>query len=91
MPRKLFAVLIGVLLCGAVAYAQVNATGVLLGTVSDKTGAVVPNANVKITEKETGASREVKSSDAGQYRFDLLPAGTYTVSVTMPGFCHGRL
>ncbi len=86
MPRKLLSVLIGLALCGAVAYAQVNATGVLLGTVSDKTGAVVPNADVKIAGKQTGAGREVKTNDAGQYRFDLLPAGTYTITVTMPGF-----
>src|SRR5579884_2173779 len=86
MNKWLLGLLLCIVLCGALVYAQVNATGVLLGTITDKTGAVVPNADVKIVEKATAASREVKSNEAGQYRFDLLPAGTYTVTVTLPGF-----
>jgi len=66
--------------------AQVNATGTLLGTVTDKTGAVVPAASVKATSKNTGLSRDAVTNDAGQYRFDLLPAGSYDVRVTMKGF-----
>src|SRR5579872_939773 len=66
--------------------AQVNATGTLLGTVTDKSGAVVPGANVKATNQETGQSREATTSEAGQYRFDLLPIGTYEVRVTSKGF-----
>jgi hypothetical protein len=66
--------------------AQVNATGTLVGIVTDKSGAVVPGADVKIANKETGLNRETTTNGAGQYRFDLLPAGTYEVRVTMPGF-----
>ena len=66
--------------------AQLTATGTLAGTVTDKTGAVVPNATVKITNKGTGQTREMKTGDAGLYRFDLLPAATYQVQTTMPGF-----
>src|SRR5689334_3020467 len=66
--------------------AQVNATGTLAGLVTDKSGAVVPGADVKIVNKETGLNRETKTNGAGQYRFDLLPAGTYEIRVTMPGF-----
>src|SRR5215472_8423551 len=66
--------------------AQVNATGTLLGTVMDKTGAVVPAASVKVTSKNTGLAREAVTNEAGQYRFDLLPAGTYEVRVSLKGF-----
>jgi hypothetical protein len=68
------------------AFAQVNATGTLLGTVTDKSGAVVPGAAVKAANKDTGLIREAVTNGAGQYRFDLLPAGTYEVRVTMQGF-----
>ncbi len=65
---------------------QVNATGVLTGTVTDKSGGVIASAEVKVTDKENGASRDMKTNAAGQYRFDLLPTGTYTVRVTTSGF-----
>ena len=71
---------------GASLHAQATATGILGGTVTDPTGGVVPNAAIKITNKETGLAREMKSGQAGLYRFDLLPAGTYQVQATMAGF-----
>jgi len=80
------AVLACMLLCAIPSFAQVNATGTLLGTVTDPSGAVVPGAAVKATNTGTGLVRESKSNDAGQYRFDLLPAGTYSVRVSMKGF-----
>jgi hypothetical protein len=73
-------------LLGIQAFAQVTATGVLEGRVSDSSTAVVANATVKLTGTESGLRREVKTSDIGLYRFDLVPAGTYSVSVEMPGF-----
>ncbi|HYL74772.1 MAG TPA: TonB-dependent receptor [Bryobacteraceae bacterium] len=88
MARKLFALLIGVLLCGLTLYAQVNATGSLVGTVTDKSGAVVPNASVKISSKDTGATREASTNGSGQYRFDLLASGTYELKVSLAGFAN---
>jgi hypothetical protein len=67
-------------------YAQATATGILGGTVTDPTGGVVPNAAIKISNKETGLTREMKSGQAGLYRFDLLPAGTYQLQATLAGF-----
>lgn len=74
-----------VLGCGNL-HAQATATGSLSGTVTDKTGAVVSGATVQASSTETGLTRETKSSDAGTYRFDLLPAGTYTIKISMSGF-----
>jgi len=84
--RKLYLLCISLLLGCAMLQAQINATGTLAGTVSDKTGAVVPGVTVKVTNTETGSSREGKTNESGQYRFDLLPAGTYSVRVTATGF-----
>jgi hypothetical protein len=54
--------------------------------VLDKSGAVIPNAEVKITNRETGLVRTMVTGEAGGYRFELLPPGIYEVRVTMKGF-----
>ena len=66
--------------------AQATATGTLLGTVSDKSGAVVPGAEVTATYKATGVTRTAATSDTGSYRFDFVPAGTYQIKITKQGF-----
>jgi outer membrane receptor protein involved in Fe transport len=68
-------------------FGQVTASATLQGTIVDKTQAVIGNkAEVTVTNKETGASRTTKTNDAGEYRFDLLSAGTYNIKVAAPGF-----
>jgi Carboxypeptidase regulatory-like domain len=66
-------------------YAQVP-TGALAGAVTDGTGAVVPNATVTLTNKETGATRTVESNSEGFYSAPSLPAGEYEVKVVAKGF-----
>jgi hypothetical protein len=63
-----------------------TASATLQGTVTDASGALVPNAELRITHKETGAARTTTSGAEGQYRFDLLAPGTYEVRCTMRGF-----
>jgi len=60
--------------------------GTISGTVSDPTGAMVPGAEVTVTNEATGVSRVVKTNDTGFYTVPTLPLGTYTVKVTVPGF-----
>jgi Carboxypeptidase regulatory-like domain len=86
LKRSYLLLLLLIVSGGANLHAQATATGILGGTVTDPTGGVVPNTSIKITNKETGLTREMKSGQAGLYRFDLLPAGTYQVRVTTPGF-----
>src|SRR5579872_576278 len=86
MRKSLHGLLVLLLFTSFHIKAQVSATGTILGTVTDKTGAVVPGADVKVISKDTGTARETKSNDSGQYRFDLMPAGTYEVRVTVKGF-----
>jgi hypothetical protein len=66
--------------------AQVTATATLQGTVTDKTGASVPGAEVRALNRQTGETRVETSNNAGLYVFNLLPAGTYQVRVAMKGF-----
>jgi len=60
--------------------------GTLNGTVTDKSGAVVPNVSVTVTNQGTGAARTANTGPQGDYQFtDLLP-GTYTISFSAAGF-----
>jgi len=67
-------------------WGQATATASLQGTVEDKTGAVMSQAEVTITNKDTGVARSTKTNSAGEYRFDVLPVGIYNIRVTAHGF-----
>lgn len=62
------------------------ATGTILGTVHDNTGAVVPGAQVTITEINKGTSQNYVTDDTGVYNAPFLTPGTYSVAVEMTGF-----
>ncbi|MGB8834532.1 MAG: carboxypeptidase-like regulatory domain-containing protein, partial [Candidatus Sulfotelmatobacter sp.] len=69
------------------AFGQGGATGAISGTIQDPSGAVVANADVRITNQETGVlERSVISGSDGTFTAPLLPVGEYTVSVHTPGF-----
>src|ERR687884_156689 len=61
-------------------------TASITGTVTDQQGGAVAGANVTATNPATNFSRQTTSSENGIYRIDLLPVGTYTVSIEAPGF-----
>jgi hypothetical protein len=63
-----------------------QATGSFSGTVSDKAGAVISGANVRITSQATGLSREAKTDDSGHYLIPLLPVSLYSIRVEAAGF-----
>ena len=60
--------------------------GAISGTVQDSTGAVVPNATVKLTNHEQGTVRTAQTNASGVYQFSFLPAGTYDLEVSAAGF-----
>jgi hypothetical protein len=60
--------------------------GIITGTVIDPAGAIVPNAAVDATNAATGAVYTAGSSATGNYTLAQLPAGTYDLAVTAPGF-----
>jgi hypothetical protein len=63
-----------------------QATGSFSGTVSDKAGAVISGATVKVTSPDTGLSREAKTDDSGHYLVPLLPVAHYSILVESQGF-----
>jgi outer membrane receptor protein involved in Fe transport len=79
-------VIVAVSILGAgQAYAQV-AGATLTGTVKDSSGAVIPNAQVAITDTATGVTRTVSPGSAGLYTAPNLLPGTYEIRVTATGF-----
>ena len=63
-----------------------EARGTLTGTVKDSTGAVVPNAQVKITNTARGTTTSLTTNDAGLYRAPYLIPGTYQITTEATGF-----
>lgn len=61
-------------------------TATVVGVVTDRSGAAVPNAQATITNTDTNLTRTVTANSVGQYRFDFLPVGPYTLSVSAKGF-----
>lgn len=60
--------------------------GIIRGRVLDPTGAVVPNANVTVTNTATNIAKTAVTNDAGAYEVGYLQPGTYSVAVEAPGF-----
>ena len=78
-----------VLVLGLALVGQTSAqviSGDLVGTIFDKTGAVVPNAAVEAVNAETGVRFSAQANEAGEYRFNNLPVGVYNVSASAANF-----
>lgn len=61
-------------------------TGQLTGTVTDQTGAVVPNANITLTNQLSGDIRRTVSNSEGVFAFASVPTGDYTIAIEAQGF-----
>src|SRR5271165_1492831 len=70
----------------AFAFGQGETTSALAGQVTDEAGAVVPNAIVTITDRDTGLKRTTKTGPAGWFSLPQLKPGSYSVRVEAPGF-----
>jgi hypothetical protein len=68
------------------ASAQSGGNGAIEGTVADASGAVIPNADVTATNTATGVVTKRPSSSSGLYNLSPLLPGSYTLTVTAPGF-----
>jgi Carboxypeptidase regulatory-like domain len=60
--------------------------GSVTGTVADTSGAIIPGANVTITNAGTGLVRKTQTAKDGTYVVPLLPVGEYRVTVSRSGF-----
>ena len=65
--------------------------GGITGTVTDKSGSVLPDTTVTIVGDQTKLTRTLKTNGNGAYDFVNLPIGTYTITVTHDGFESERL
>src|SRR5439155_12358056 len=61
-------------------------TGVILGTVLDSSGAVIPGVSIQITNEETGAVQNTVTDEAGRYNIPALQVSTYDVQASLVGF-----
>lgn len=70
---------------GGVLSAQTS-LGTIVGTVTDDSGAAIPNVAVQITNEGTAATRQATTDASGNYTFPSLPSGIYTVQAELKGF-----
>ena len=64
--------------------------GEITGTATDPSGAAIAGAVIQISNAATGFKRETKVTEAGLYRFTLLPLGTYDLLAQAVGFADAR-
>ncbi|HYA65009.1 MAG TPA: carboxypeptidase-like regulatory domain-containing protein [Candidatus Sulfotelmatobacter sp.] len=67
-------------------FAQTGGTGIVVGTVTDPSGAAVPGATVTLTDTATNAERTATTNDTGRYNFPNVPPGNYNVTISKTGF-----
>src|ERR1700676_3778285 len=83
--RLLLAVLVCCALAGSALYAQTS-FGRISGSVTDPSGAAIPGATIKITNRETQTARTVEADGNGLYVVTNLPVGPYTLEASQKGF-----
>ncbi len=85
MKRNLLAGFVVLMFAVTCAWAQTGTTS-LRGTVTDKTGASVGEANVSLDNLSQAFHRETQTSTTGEYDFVALPPGTYALTIEKAGF-----
>ena len=75
---------------GAPAGDQPEKTGSISGTVYDPSGAVIPGADVTLTNMETQGTIVGQTREDGAFEFPALPAGRYQLEITNPGFARAK-
>jgi hypothetical protein len=84
MRTALLPMLVALVTSGWQAFAQTSAG--LKGVVTDSSGAVVPAAEIVVTNLDNGAKRQTVTNETGDYDIPLLPSGRYTIAGRKPGF-----
>jgi len=83
---RIISLLAGLALVAPQAYGQAVAVAQIEGQVLDSSGAVVPNADVTMTETARGIAHKATSDPAGHYLLANLPAGMYRLDAVASGF-----
>ena len=79
------------LLMAALPLLSQDPRGTVLGRVSDATGALVPNAEIRILNENTGVSSSARTNNSGNFVLPYLLSGTYTISCEIYGLKKRRL
>jgi Carboxypeptidase regulatory-like domain len=74
------------LLVPGLIWAQSTVNGAINGTVTDQSGAVLPDININLKSSEKGFSQNAKTNTQGGYQFPLLEPGTYVLTISAPNF-----
>jgi hypothetical protein len=82
----LAAIMSGAFVLTGAGYAQSTTQGAIAGTVFDPSEAAIPNAAIVIHNDGTNSDIKLTSGGAGEFRAPQLDPGTYTVTITSPGF-----
>ncbi len=82
--RHIAPVVLAVVVFGLPGLAQ-DRTGIN-GTVTDPSGALIPNVKVELKSPATGLFREVRTGSTGIYEFPALPIGSYQITIAKDGF-----
>jgi hypothetical protein len=83
---RIFWLCVLVISSGVLLFGQAGATGTILGTVTDNSGAVVANATVGVANMATGVTKRSTTSSSGDFNFPYLQPGNYKIEVEAPGF-----
>ena len=83
--RNRLVVLFLTILVGGPLVAQIDMGGVT-GTVKDPAGALIPGADLTLTNDATRVAQHTRSTSSGTYVFEAVPAGAYTLKVEAQGF-----
>jgi hypothetical protein len=83
--RMCFGLVVLLLVAGRM-FGQAGATGTILGTVTDSTGAIVPNVNVTVTNVGTNSAFRTTTTSSGDFNAPALNPGTYSVTAEAKGF-----
>src|SRR3982751_927714 len=86
MKRKLQLIPVCWMLLSAPALFAQRTTATLYGNVQDASKAVVPGAQVRVTNEQTAAGCSARADERGDFAFSFLPLGRYRIDVEAPGF-----
>lgn len=65
--------------------------GSVVGTITDASGAAIPNATLVLRNDQTNVTQTITGEPSGNYRFTLVPPGAYTLSVKSQGFTEKQI
>jgi hypothetical protein len=87
-----FALQVGVIALALTSWARAQTTsGLITGTITDSTGAVIPDAQIVLTNQATAVQRKAVTDSGGHYSAPELQPGVYDVSVSKEGFATEKL